>query len=300
MAVKIDCIRILYKCIDKLLTLICWIGAGILLWIFLQVFLIASFRIPTDSMEPTLLEGDAVLVEKCSMGARLFDVNSSLKGEQGPIYRTLGLRGLKRNDVIVFNNPCPHHWRKMEMDIMQYYVKRCIALPGDVFSIENGRFKVSGHEDELGLMEAQDEFRNMIKQMNLPTDSPLVRAYPGDSLIGWTAINFGPFYIPKAGDSIPMNRRTFLLYRDVIEWEQNHRLTIQGKQVCLNSKPISGYRFKKSYYFATGDKASNSKDSRYWGLLPEEYIVGRVCRIWKSVDPWTDKIRWSRIMKKVE
>lgn len=68
----------------------------------------------------------------------------------------------------------------------------------------------------------------------------------------------------------------------------------------LNGEPIREYRFLKNYYFMAGDKGLNSQDSRYWGLLPEEYIVGKAAFVWKSVDPYTGKLRWDRFMKKIE
>lgn len=290
---------LLNKWLDWGINTFLWGCGCVLLWLFVQIFCLASFRIPTDSMEPDLLAGDAVLVSKWTYGARLFNVLDAVDGKQVEILRMPGIRKVERNDVVVFNNPCPRHWMQMEMDVMQYYVKRCIALPGDIFRIENGRYKVSGYAGDLGNVTAQDGFRKLIIELKLPDDAIGVEAYPGDSLIGWTAVTFGPFYIPCAEDSIPMNRRTFLLYRNVIEWEQKKKLSYKDGCVYIADKPIKGYRFLNNYYFVAGDKVENSKDSRYWGLLPEEYIVGKVWRIWKSVDKSSGDIRWERIWKKV-
>ena len=116
----------------------------IALWFFCQVFLFTSFRIPSDSMEPELIEGDAILIWKPTLGARLFNLNATLRLEQVEIHRTPGLRKIKRNDVLVFNFPHPNNWDRIEMHILKYYVKRCIGLPGDTLSIKNGRFRVEG------------------------------------------------------------------------------------------------------------------------------------------------------------
>lgn len=186
------------------------------------------------------------------------------------------------------------------MDIMQYYVKRCVALPGDTFYIEDGRYKVMGCRDSLGSVEAQDRFRRMASEQSLAWSSPLLKAYPGDSITGWTTLNFGPFYIPRTDDSIAMNLHAVKLYGNVVEWEQKKRLWHKAGKVYLGDSVIIGYRFRKSYYFMTGDKVENSKDSRYWGLLPEEFIVGKAVRVWKSVDRETGKMRWSRILRKIE
>lgn len=126
----------LNKWLDRGINLFLWCCGCILLWLFIQVFCLTSFHIPTDSMEPNLLAGDAVLVNKWTYGARLFNILDAVDGKQVSIKRLPGWRKIQRNDVVVFNNPCPKHWMQIEMDVMQYYVKRCVALPGDVFSIE--------------------------------------------------------------------------------------------------------------------------------------------------------------------
>ncbi len=126
------------------------------------------------------------------------------------------------------------------------------------------------------------------------------RVFPFDSLLSWNIRQFGPLYLPKEGDEIRMNRTNYLLYKKVIEWEQQGELSFQDSVVYLNQKPISTYRFRKNYYFMGGDNGVNSQDSRYWGLLPEEYIVGKVWKIWKSIDPYTDEFRWDRFLKTVK
>ena len=97
-----------------------------------------------------------------------------------------------------------------------------------------------------------------------------------------------------------MDSTAVKLYRNLIEWEQKEKLTFQGKEIFLGDSLIHEYRFRENYYFMGGDYMENSKDSRYWGLLPEPYIVGVATMIWKSVDKSTGKIRWDRVMKKIE
>ena len=86
----------------------------------------------------------------------------------------------------------------------------------------------------------------------------------------------------------------------MIEWEQRDKLSLRNDSVWLGDSLITEYQFKKDYYFAAGDNVVNSQDSRYWGLLPEQYIVGVATRIWKSVNPTTEEIRWNRIFKRIE
>ena len=106
--------------------------------------------------------------------------------------------------------------------------------------------------------------------------------------------------LPAKGSVIGMNPETRLLYRNVIEWEQKKKLTLHGDSVLLGDSVIHNYRFCENYYFVSGDKMVNSKDSRYWGLLPEPFIVGRAWLVWKSVSPNTGKMRWKRIFKRID
>ena len=81
---------------------------------------------------------------------------------------------------------------------------------------------------------------------------------------------------------------------------QKKELTLHGDSVLLGDSVIHNYRFCENYYFVSGDKMVNSKDSRYWGLLPEPFIVGRAWLVWKSVSPNTGKMRWKRIFKRID
>lgn len=267
------------------------------IWLALQIFLFTSFRIPSDSMEPVMEAGDCILVNKLPFGARLFDIFASMRDEQVEIYRIPGFRKADRNDVLVFNFPHPNDWNKIEIHIMKYYIKRCIGLPGDTLSIRNGLFHVSGNDQPLGNISSQKRIGAMKKE-----DFPegVYNSFPYDSIFDWNIKNFGPLYIPKAGDVLPMDRTYFALYRKLIEWEQNGTLDYQDATVLLNRKPLYTYCFQKNYYFVAGDKGENSQDSRYWGLLPEEYIVGKATFIWKSVDPYTGKFRWKRFIKTIQ
>ena len=286
---------------DWLLNVLFSICVAVVLWLVLQVFVLTSFRVPSDSMEPTLIAGDNILVEKWSYGARLFNVWKLSASESVKIHRLPAMRRVKRGDVVVFHNPCPRKRERMEMDMMKYYVKRCTALPGEVFYIRNGRYGIEGFDGCIGDTLAQDNFRQWIERNALRDDAPGVRAYPSGTGIGWTVKEFGPFLVPQKGSVIVMNHRNAFLYGSAIEWETGGILTRnEDGTVSLDDSVITEYSFCNNYYFMTGDKVENSRDSRYWGLVPEEFIVGKVWKIWKSVDKYTDEIRWERFGKSVE
>lgn len=276
--------------------------AGVLavLWVVVELTSLTSFRIPTDSMTPTLIPGDCILVEKWTMGGRIFDIYEAAAGKDVEIKRLPAFGKIERNDVLVFNFPYPNSWDSLGLDVRKYYVKRCVALPGDTFSIENVRNQVLGYAEPLGNVEGQTDLKHLLKRRGVDSTFISMRAYPLNDSIPWTIKDFGPFYIPKKGTSITMNSFNAILYRNAIEWEQKKPLYIKGDSILLGDSVITDYRFEENYYFTTGDNVMNSQDSRYWGLLPEPYIVGRAICVWKSVSPVTEKIRWDRIMKRME
>lgn len=265
--------------------------------VILQILLFSSFKIPSESMEPTLEIGDNVLVGKWIPGARLFNIFDSLQEIQLEIYRIPGTRKIRHNDIVVFNFPHPQTWDKIEMDIMKYYIKRSIGLPGDSIAIKNGLFLVNGYPNKVGNKASQIRIAE-IKEENFK--SVVYNTFPLDSIINWNIKDFGPLYIPRKGDYITLDRTHYFLYRKLIEWEQQKKLEYKNKKVFLDNKEILTYQFQKNYYFMAGDNGMNSQDSRYWGLLPEEYIVGKAWIIWKSVDPYTGKWRENRFLKKVK
>ena len=273
---------------------------GILLflfWIVSQMIGFTSFRIPTDSMYPTLQPGDNILVNKCIMGARIFNIWDAAEEKEVEIYRLPGIGKVKRNDVLVFHYPYPHKNDSLSMHLLKYYVKRCIALPGDTMGIRKGHYYIKGINEPIGNIEAQKRIEKLQKEN---ARGIVMDTYPWDKYIDWTIQNFGPLHVPARGQMVVMDSTAVKLYRNLIEWEQKEKLTFQGKKVFLGDSLIQKYCFQENYYFMGGDYMENSKDSRYWGLLPEPYIVGVATRIWKSVDKSTGKIRWDRVMKKIE
>lgn len=276
---------------NKLLSLIYWTGIIVCIFILSQIFCFRAFKIPSNSMEPTLIAGDHIIVCKMIPGARIFNLLASMRNEQVKISRLPGINNIQRNDVVVFNFPYPNNVDKIEMHLLTYLVKRCVGLPGDTLNIQNGNYKIHN---------IQDISENKKPQKNRSSHKDpfcKVPSFLKDSIINWNIQNIGPLYIPKTGDSIQMNRTNFVLYKKLIEWEQKNTLTYIDSTVYLNNKCIAGYRFEKNYYFMAGDYAENSQDSRYWGLLPEDFIVGKAWFIWKSKDDYTGHIRWNRIMK---
>lgn len=267
-------------------------------FIALRVFVFGSYKIPTDSMEPAIIPGDFVLVNKLAYGGRLFNLLSAIEGEKVNIKRALALAPIKHNDVVVFHIPHPSSWDKIEMNMSKYFIKRCIGIPGDTLSIVNGIYIVNSDSSiKLGNYESQQALGNLPVDMFPPV---VYNTFPNDSLLNWNIKNFGPLYIPKKGDRVSLNRINALLYKKIIEWEKGYSLSLENDALLDNGAIMQEYLFTHNYFFMGGDKVENSQDSRYWGLLPDDLIVGKASLVWKSKDPYSGRIIWNRLIKKIE
>ena len=178
----------------RYLTLIFYGVFGIgCIYAFLLIFCFSTFKIPSDSMEPQLQTGDQVLVNKWIAGPRLFNIFASMKGKRVDIYRVPGVGQIKRNDILVFNYPHPYSWERIEMHIMQYYIKRCLGLPGDSIRIEQGFYRNNHTKGAFGECGKSSE---LIQTKSGSDAGRCLPCFPFDSTFNWNVHDFGPLYIP--------------------------------------------------------------------------------------------------------
>lgn len=114
----------------------------------------------------------------------------------------------------------------------------------------------------------------------------------------WTQDNFGPLWVPQKGVTIELTIDNLPLYKRIIEKYEGHNLRVDGDKIFIDGKEVNSYTFAMDYFFMMGDNRHNSLDSRFWGFVPEDHIVGKALFIIFSKGP--DGIRWNRIFKKIE
>lgn len=266
----------------------------IIYYALLRIFVVGIYPVPSDSMQPAIIPGDVILVNKLKFGPRTFKNLDFLDCDTIPVdnIRFKGYGHIERNDVVVFNYPYADSWSKARFNYKEIFVKRCLGLPGDTIRIENGFYKVAGYDKILGNQE------NQFRLSQFPDE--ILNTIPGNRRKnGWTVKNYGPLYIPKAGDTISLDFLNREYYTRIIEWETGGQITSENGVYYLNGEIISQYTVQHSYYFMAGDKVSNSRDSRFWGLLQEEYIIGEAPLILYSKDTWSGHLRMDRILKSI-
>jgi signal peptidase I len=144
---------------------------------------------------------------------------------------------------------------------------------------------------------------SVVKQLQ-PKGQQGGNIFPQDSSYPWNNDYFGPIYIPEAGKTVPLNLRVLPLYKKIIRDYEGNTISVSGNQIHINGELADTYTFKQDYYWMMGDNRHRSEDSRTWGYVPENHIVGKPVFIWMSIEGITDgfnnwKPRWDRFFTTV-
>ena len=124
--------------------------------------------------------------------------------------------------------------------------------------------------------------------------------YPLNHDYGWTCDNYGPIIIPAKGMTLKLDAENIAIYERPIRTYEGNDLRVDGDKIYINGELATSYTFKMDYYWMMGDNRHNSADSRYWGFVPEDHIVGKPLFIWLSISPDANpssRVRWNRIFK---
>ena len=228
------------------------------------IFIADRFKIPSESMSPTLVPGDHVWVNKLLFGARIY---KSLDFEDhAPLqcFRMPGIRDIKPGDVICFNFPLGYqNWTVIEFKINYVYCKRVVGVPGDTIGVKDGITWNSNYPGTLGVLENQMKIHDRPDSLLWRTTMMATMPF---TLPCWTIKNFGPLYVPQKGVTIELDSLQRAIYGPVIEYETG----------SWPEADMTSHTFKNNYYFAFGDNSTQSQDSSYWGFIPEDFIIGIV------------------------
>ena len=228
------------------------------------------------------------------------------------VKRCVGLPGqtLQIKDRIIYLDGKPNK----EPDNVQYtyYVQLANQLPEE-FMKEYG---ITQEEliqlNQTGYMPLTEKAykafasrKDLVKSVRLNKDQIIGDIYPLNGYYGWTRDNYGPVWIPQKGKSVKLTLKNLPIYeRPIRVYEGNDLKVTDDGKIIINGKEASEYTFKMDYYWMQGDNRHNSADSRYWGFVPEDHIVGKPIFIWWSSDPDRKGIiegtRWNRLFRWVD
>jgi len=145
--------------------------------------------------------------------------------------------------------------------------------------------------------------KDLVESIQLVTDASEWEIYPLNGNYHWTRDNYGPVWIPKKGESIDLTLENLPVYERPIRVYEGNELEVRNGKIFINGEQTTKYTFKMDYYWMMGDNRHNSADSRYWGFVPEDHIVGKPIFIWWSSDPdrhGFSGIRWNRLFRMVD
>jgi signal peptidase I len=351
----------------------------------IRFFLFEAYTIPTPSMESSLMVGDFLFVSKMHYGVRtpktplqlplthqkiwFTNLPSYLSWLQLPTYRLPGFSSVKQGDAVVFNVPNFEEDGDAPLDLRTFYVKRCVATPGDVLEVRDQQVFVNNKAmenpekmqhpvfmktkenlddaffaeygirndpnasydsaDWLPLADSTnqlagyklntskkhiDEIKSLpwAKSFDLdafkdPKGVTFIDMFPHDTVdFKWNRDFYGPLKVPAKGWTVQLDRKNVKLYQEaIIKYEGNSDIVLAGDKLLKNGQAMASYTFKQDYYFMMGDNRHNSADSRFWGFVPADHIVGKAVFVWMSIDPnkplfSLNKIRWNRIFRFVD
>ena len=148
------------------------------------------------------------------------------------------------------------------------------------------------------------ELDSIVRQVNR-SKTPNTSFFPNHLPYDWNEDNFGPIVLPKAGTSVALTLENLPLYKKIIREYEKNLLEVKDGAIFINGKETTRYSFQQDYYWMMGDNRHRSEDSRYWGFVPEDHIVGKPVLIWFSIEGINDgirnwSIRWDRVMTTVK
>ncbi|MBK7258115.1 MAG: signal peptidase I [Ignavibacteriae bacterium] len=241
---------------------------------FLNSFVLASFEVPTGSMENEIMAGDFLFVNKFLYGGTT-PRNIPFTNIRLPWFRVPAIRSVERGDVIVFEFPGQRE--EVQSPEFMFYLKRAVALSGDTVQIVDRALYVNGKPAPLPRHMKFNSYA--IK----PNGQGEYNIFPPGA--PFNEDNWGPIAVPRKGDVVPLSPASFDQWRVFIGREGHTALLDMQGRILIDGKPADSYTVERNYIFGMGDNRDNSLDSRFWGFIPEENIVGTPMIVYWSWAP---------------
>ena len=320
-----------------------WVDAlvfALVVMLFVRTFFMDQFRIPTPSMEKSLLVGDFLFVSKMHYGARTPSTlgipftQIFVPGLTLPHTRLPGFSTVKRGDAFVFN--WPNDRQTLPPDRRMHYIKRAIGMPGDTLSVRAGAVFINGRaipegqgyqhayfvykrdaattlpETRLRALGASEVYSagegapyvtviatkaaadgiaalpyvERVEQVRAPQPGQvgfMDVMYPQGA--GYTQHDFGPVVIPAEGRAVTLTDENWPYLGPTINRYEGHTAErLADSTFTVDGRPAASYTFRQNYYFAMGDNRDNSEDSRFWGFVPFDHVVGKAVMVYLSLD----------------
>ncbi len=259
----------------------------ILIALGIKQTIVASYHVPTGSMENTIMTGDFLFGNNFIYGSRTPDwigIPYTRIGFHVPWFRLPALRQPQQGDIVIFKFP---------EDQYVHYVKRCIAAPGQTLEVRDKNVFIDG-----------ERFPDPVhsKYIRETTYSDHWNDYSIFPRGAGNQDNYGPIYVPKEGDTLRLGKYPTQLLKNVINLA-HHSFYVENGKIIVDGVATDHYIVEQDYYFMMGDNRDNSLDSRFWGFVPHDLVVGRAMVVWLSINKEmplyriTRKVRWNRFGK---
>lgn len=314
--------------------------------LIIRTFFFEAYRIPTPSMEETLLTGDFLVVSKISYGPRtpmtlgVPFTNIYIPGLTLPWTRLPGYENIERNDIVVFNYPID----VAPIAAKTNYIKRCVGIPGDTLSIRDKELFVSDESaqnfpgiQKNYIVTVQERVRLSPAKVRA-IGAQLIRAEgpnryrvnmtknEADVIGNWVEVtNVEPFVLPESynefsrvdfsfsagfmnhdhlpptvvpfkGQEVTLTAENWHIYENIVTRYEGNNVERKGDTFIINGEEKNTYTIQKDYYFMMGDNRDDSEDSRFWGFVPHDHVVGKAGLIYFSWDSERWLPRFDRIL----
>ena len=228
------------------------------------------------------------------------------------VKRCVGLPGqkLQIKDKIVYlddkknkepDNVQYTYWVNWKQPISEALCEELDITQEDLFSAGANHYMPMTHR----AAEVLSQHKELVDSVPVVTDADNVdqgKVYPVNANHHWTRDNYGPVIIPAKGQTIKLTLENIAVYDRPIRVYEKNQLEVKGGKIYINGEQTDKYTFKMDYYWMMGDNRHNSLDSRYWGFVPEDHVVGKPIFIWLSINPdqMGKKYRWHRLFNLVD